>query len=166
MPTGYYRSRESKLRIKYLMGALEIQTDECQVWPFSKDTYNYGLVFYQGKVHKAHRLAHKLTDRDFDDSLQSLHRCDNPPCFNPRHLFQGMDQDNVDDRERKGRGVHLFGEQHGNAKLTEGQIRQIFELSAAGETQRVIGSKFGVSHTQVGNILRNKAWKHIVIAVT
>jgi hypothetical protein len=55
--------------------------------------------------------------------LDVLHHCDNPPCFNPEHLFLGTDQDNVDDREKKGRMP--LGPERWNSKLTADQVRSI-----------------------------------------
>jgi hypothetical protein len=96
-----------------------------------------------------------------------LHRCDNPPCVNPAHLFLGTRQDNVDDMVRKRRhwahrGVPgVRGERHGSAKLRAADVQQIRQRVAAGEVQQRVAEAYGVSRRLVGMIARRQVWGHL-----
>lgn len=85
------------------------ETDECIVWPFAKTSRGYGQVWCFGKQRSTHRVAfHLATGFDLDSVLDVLHKCDNEPCFNPKHLFSGTQKDNVRDssiKERNGKGT-------------------------------------------------------------
>jgi hypothetical protein len=105
-----------------------------------------------------HRLIWELVYGPIPVGLHVLHRCDNPPCINPEHLFLGTRQDNMDDKVAKHRQVR--GERQRFAKLTPEQIRQIRAL--AHELNHVeIARQFGVTAANVGYIVRRHTWKHI-----
>jgi DNA invertase Pin-like site-specific DNA recombinase len=87
-----------------------------------------------------------------------LHHCDNPPCINPRHIYDGTQQDNVRDREKRHRRKPPFGEKNGRAKLTEEDIRQIRALKDQGVTQRKLAAQFGVGQSQMSRIVRGEQW--------
>ncbi len=169
MPNRSYRQKPTT--IKYLIDALKIQTDECQIWPFSKDSDGYGKAYMDGRCWQAHRLSKKLTDPDFDESLGCLHTCDNPPCFNPQHLFQGTNADNAKDRDSKGRGhwqqpnwkppaVKFWQHRKGHAINPE-RIRDVRARWANGESQSSIARHFGVPRTAIHRIVRGRTWKHV-----
>ncbi len=158
--------------LQWLIEALKIETDSCQAWPFKKLPKGYGLIFIQGKSVYVHRLVLKMRFPDFDESLLALHRCDNPNCFNPRHLFQGSHSDNMQDmlqknRQHRGRkwvthqgpNANLQGEKNANSKLNDEAIRQIRAVS--GQTQAEIGESFGVSQVLIGLIRNRKIWIHV-----
>ena len=87
------------------------------------------------------------------------HKCDNYSCVNPDHLFLGTQQDNVDDRERKGRGAK--GEKIKISKLKSDNIRTIQEMRQKGLSQLKIANFFGVSQVTIHRVLSKKTWKHI-----
>lgn len=74
-------------------------------WEWTRSTRNgYGRIWIGRKQFTVHRLAaHIWLDFDLASSLMICHRCDNPPCFNPTHLFPGTAVDNMSDASRKGR---------------------------------------------------------------
>lgn len=157
--------------LEYLLEQLKIQTDECQIWPFNRNWCNYGLVWVDGKRIRAHRQAQKLTDPNFDESLKSLHRCDNPPCFNPRHLFQGTQSDNMADMDKKGRRVNVVkgtpnpqnrGAGNGNAKLNEDKVREIRRRYATGEYMKFIARDIGASEEAIRHVVIGKTWSHVI----
>lgn len=78
--------------------------DECWPWLAYRNDDGYGMFRYEGEAHmgRAHVAAWKITNVD-TGGLCVLHRCDNPPCCNPDHLFLGTQQDNIWDMHRKGR---------------------------------------------------------------
>jgi hypothetical protein len=76
----------------------------CWEWQGYRDDWNYGTVRFDGKMQRVHRVvAHLCLGLDLSSGLRALHHCDNPPCFNPDHLFIGTDADNAHDRDAKGR---------------------------------------------------------------
>ena len=119
----------------------------------------YGLFWFRGKVAQAHRVAYTLFVGEIPDGLCVCHRCDNRGCVNPDHLFLGTVADNNKDKERKGRAYYLKGENHGSAKLTQGQVDQIRIELAEGVSQRVLAKKYNVSWPSISYIKTGKTWK-------
>lgn len=135
-----------------------MQLTPCTIWTKSKSEKGYGRVWYNGKLWLAHRLAYLKTFGMFDLTLCVLHKCDNPSCVNPDHLFLGTNNDNVQDRTRKNRSAHHWGELSGMKKLTLEQVTQIRSLSG---TCRGIGKQFGISKAQVSKIKNNICWRQV-----
>jgi hypothetical protein len=105
----------------------------------------------------AHRISYTLYVGPIPPGLCVLHRCDNPKCVNPAHLWLGTNGDNIRDRTDKGRSAH--GEHHGRAKLTIHDVLTVLEVGHhAKRNQSALGRRFGVSHTTIRNILNGKRW--------
>ena len=93
-----------------------------------------------------------------------LHRCDTPLCFNPEHLFEGTDGDNIQDCLAKGRfnyASRARGEAQHSAKLTADDVRAIRAAADAGESFRSIAERYPVSSVQIRHIARRTSWKHV-----
>lgn len=150
--------------------------DECWEWQGAQVRYGYGnsTLILQGKrVRGAHRVAWVLQFGPIPNNLCVLHKCDNPPCVNPAHLFLGTRADNIRDCIRKGRNKtdiagemarhperRAKGEKIGLAKLTEKDVENIRRLYKEGWPQDIVGSKFGVSQSTISHIINRKTWKH------
>jgi hypothetical protein len=209
--------------------------DECWEWKDHKDRGGYGKIWLSGRNVLAHRFAWVIANGKMPDGLFACHKCDNPACCNPNHLFAGTSQDNIDDRVRKGRSacgdrnasrlypekrergenhwtrrnpekaargdrngarLHpeklarganhwvnkypellcrgdnhwtkampdktLKGEGHGMAVLNTESVRLIrFVWGNGGYSKAALGRIFGVTSTNIFDIVNNKTWRHI-----
>ena len=129
---------------------------ECWEWMGCRNCHGYGRFCYKASMWLAHRLVWTWERGDIPDNLCVLHRCDNPPCCNPNHLFLGTYSDNNQDKAAKGRAKSpcLSGETHGRAKVTDSQVLTMRELHKSGLfLHRELAERYGISKSQVGNIL-------------
>lgn len=136
----------------------------CWLFTGSLDTSGYGLIGVggSGNIGKAHRESYKIHRGPIPDDMQVCHHCDVRSCINPGHLFLGTLQDNMDDRDRKGRHVPMPGMMHGMHKLTDDQVRSIkAEYARGGISMRALGKKYGVTKFPIQRIINGEGWKHI-----
>jgi hypothetical protein len=118
-------------------------------------------IAFKGRSESAHRVAWELERGPIPEGLLVCHRCDNPSCVNPSHLFLGTQGDNMRDKVAKGRH-DTRGERNARARLTEGQVWEIKSILAAGQlSHREIGALFGVARGAVGDIHCGRKWKHL-----
>lgn len=108
----------------------------------------------------AHRLAYQTFIGAIPADMEVCHRCDNRRCVNPDHLFAGTRQDNIDDREAKGRNRYPVGSNSPLAKLNEG-IAAAIKARLPNETCRKIANDLGVSLSAVKDISRGRTWRHV-----
>lgn len=104
----------------------------------------------------AHRLAYETWVGHIPDGLLIRHKCDNPPCINPEHLETGTDQDNMDDRQKRGRTAS--GPRHGFSKLDEDAVRAIRSAYSSGRSMRSIAREYGVHHATVSNVVNRRTY--------
>ncbi|SRR5258708_16749268 len=141
----------------------------CWKWIACYNKYGYGRFHLGGRndgyVEKAHRLAYILCiDEIPSDKPCVLHICNNPPCCNPAHLYVGTQKDNMSQMARDGRHFSLNkpeciprGDKHGNTKIPDAQLHEVFEMRAMGLSYQKISVKFGVSDVCIGNIITGKS---------
>lgn len=121
--------------------------------------YAYAYSPITGKTSRAHRAAWIYTYGQIDSGLQVCHRCDNPACCNPSHLFLGTDAENKADMDGKGRRAR--GSRQGHAVLDEESVGAICGLINAGLSDTAIGSQFGVARAVIYLIRTRKNWRHV-----
>jgi hypothetical protein len=150
--------------------------ESCWTWTGGIDRYGYGKVGHKRKKWKAHRLAWMFSTGN-RPNLWILHRCDNRPCCNPDHLFEGTHQDNMRDMAAKGRSNkgksyntgkhgsstisvvrHHSGEKNPSARLREFEVLQIRSDVRAYPS---IASQYGISVSHVCNIKARRFWGHL-----
>ena len=130
----------------------------CLLWNKCVDPQGYGVAWYMGKKTMAHRAAWLKANGPIPEGLCVLHRCDNPTCVNPNHLFLGTRGQNNADRAAKKRNADISGEKHPSAKLTEKQVLAIREDT---RPHRVLADIYGVDASSISNIKRRRNWAHI-----
>lgn len=120
----------------------------------------YGRFSYEGGKHVyAHRFSWELHHGRIPKGKLVLHRCDNPRCVRPEHLFLGTHLDNMRDKIAKGRVVACPGEKNGQARLSLKDIKAIRELHSAGLSYKKIAPMFGISFQHVGRIVNRVRWR-------
>ena len=136
------------------------KSSDCWTWTAAKLKKGYGQ--FKAKSYTlvtAHRLSYEMAYGPIPDGLLVCHKCDNPSCVNPDHLFLGTAQDNSHDMVSKGRsknGGAFVGSANGNAVLRAEDVKEIRALSLS---YRELASRFGVSKTQIARIKTGLAWK-------
>lgn len=111
---------------------------------------------------KAHRFSYELHKGAIPTGLCVMHTCDNTMCVNPEHLVLGTHQENMIDRNKKGRQACLKGILNGNSKLTNSEVISIRkEYSNKESSLNGLAKKFKVSKKLVLNIIKHRAWKHL-----
>jgi len=137
---------------------MAISSTGCWI-PTTKSTAHgkYKIIKRDGIYMSAHRYSFRLFygDSTIINGHQICHKCDNPPCANPRHLFQGTDKENKLDSLLKGRRDHLN-------KLTKADVIAIRKAYAKGdETNRSLAKKYKVHHATIQAIIVKRKWKHV-----
>lgn len=145
--------------------------NKCWLWTGALHSSGYGLIHRGGRGNgniRTHRLAWELTNGPIPPGLHVCHRCDNPQCVNPAHLFLGTRSDNMRDMFTKGRNVHTAhpetlprGERHGRTHLTEDNVRTIRRRAADGETFTSLANEFRITRVAIRYIVQRVSWAHV-----
>lgn len=130
----------------------------CWEWSGNRNPAGYGRIDIRKKSHRAHRLSWELFRGPIASGLVVCHKCDNPGCVNPAHLFLGTDGDNTRDRNAKGRANMPNGVRHFKAKL---KPHQIVAIRASDKSSRYLAGLYNVSHHAILCIKQGKTWKNI-----
>jgi|SRR5579883_2888759 len=125
--------------------------DGCWEWQGAKTAFGYGKLGVRGKYLDAHRLVYEMTYGPVPDGLWVLHRCDNPGCCRPDHLYLGTPGDNAQDRTRRDRA---------GRKLNNAKAGAIKRRRAAGESAASLAREFGVTRRVIELIVNGKAFRY------
>ena len=154
------------------------KSSECWLWTGRKNQNGYGVTYKHCKPVLTHRRAWEIVHGAIPDGMQVLHKCDNPQCCNPTHLFLGTHKDNMEDMTRKGRricGERLrlsiknppHGERCGRAKLTSVQVLEIRRRYRPGVVSTsMLAKEFGVNRSAVWKIVNGLRWQHLLPEVS
>lgn len=135
---------------------------DCVLWLGAKRN-GYGSLMIGSredgtrKTARAHRVAYELYCGPIPAGHEVCHKCDVPACINPKHLFLGTRQDNVADRQAKGRGRFHVGSAVWNAKLTEAAVQ---EIRSSRESNAALATRFGVSVAAIKDA-KARRWEHV-----
>lgn len=127
----------------------------CWIW-LGSSTRNYGRFHSGGKSYAAHRFSFAASFGPIPEDLFVCHKCDNPSCVNPDHLFLGTPLENSQDRDRKKRNSR--GVDHPCAKLTD---EQVLAIRSSKLSRYELAKMYSMEPTTLGNVLRGKTYKDI-----
>lgn len=133
--------------------------NECWIWLGACVPSGHGRVGDNNKVLVAHRVSWELTNGSIPNNLFVLHKCDNPPCVNPRHLFLGTQTDNMKDMDLKGRRRWGTMETHRKAKLNKEKVLEIRNSFSTGSKKKDLAKIYGVQETTINQIVNNRTWR-------
>lgn len=135
----------------------------CWHWNAARMQSGYGNFGIDNYVHKAHRVSYALHNGSIPEGLMVLHKCDNPRCVNPEHLYAGTAKQNSQDAVRRGRHSpgKVVGEASHLAKTTDVMVRNMAALHCAGFSEMDLVAMFGFSRSIVSSVIHGRAWKHV-----
>lgn len=136
--------------------------DGCWEWTGSKNKSGYGQCSRNGRISgMAHRVSYEYLVGGLRKEDLLCHKCDNPGCVKPSHLFPGTHKDNAQDSKAKGRNNR--GSVNGMSKLNAGQVAEIIRLSADGVTREEVAAMFGISSCHVTDLVRGNRWAYLEV---
>lgn len=137
--------------------------DECWLWTGCRTKKGYGMILaeHERKYIPAHRGVWAEIHGAIKGGVEICHKCDNPPCCNPEHLFSGTHQENMADCATKKRFNPARGELQHAAKLTEELIGKIIQDRLLGASYKKLSAKYGVAESSIHKAVTGKSWKHL-----
>lgn len=143
-------------REQFMAKLVRNEATGCLEWQGLKNRGGYGKTTIRGKDWNVHRYVWTLVNGPIPDGLLVCHKCDNPQCAEPEHLFLGTTKDNSEDMVRKGRS--LKGERNNKSKLTPDDVRAI---RASNERQVDLAARYGVAQNMISKIKLRRFWQHV-----
>ncbi len=164
MKSGRSTGARSKINDEFPWHKVTVSgNDDCWNWNGSINKWGYGDCLYMGRRMNASRAAFISTNGIIDKGLVVCHRCDNPACCNPSHLFAATQAENLKDCRDKGRQRYKYGKSHhrSSAKLTEEMVIEAKRLYASGVSQSQIAREWGVHSSTISRCVRGEDWSYI-----
>ena len=142
--------------------------EACWPWIASVDSHGYGAFRVAGfRASAASRISYIIANGDILNGKLVCHKCDNPRCVRPDHLFLGTKRDNIFDWYSKGNApvgaVATRGTDHHNAKLDKEKVIEIRHRHSCGASKRSLARAFGVHKETINQVLNRETWAHVPI---
>ena len=154
--------KRAKQRHKEFWDRLTRCADGCWVWQGSRLKTGYGTLSVDGRGWRAHRLAYTLAVGPIPQGLKVLHKCDNPPCCNPDHLWLGTQGDNIRDMNVKGRARGAPGLANVKAKFSVEQVTEIrCRYESGGVSRAQLGRDYQLGWSTINRIVRRESYADI-----
>ncbi len=136
----------------------------CWLW-IGAHHQGYGTIWDGKRQARATHISLLLHGRPIPEGMHACHRCDNPCCVNPDHIFIGTRSDNMRDMHNKGRArrtLSMKGSENPKARLTEDAVRKIRADYLRGVPLQEIRREHGLASNHAWSIIRGKLWRHVV----
>lgn len=134
------------------------KTETCWLWLGRTDRDGYGDFHMDGRAYRAHRMSWTLVNGPIASGLLACHKCDNPTCVNPDHLFLGTHDANMADMKSKGRQLRSC-EEHPLAKMKNNDVLEVRRLLGERISQSRVAKMFGVSQATISYINTRATWR-------
>ena len=134
------------------------RTKGCWIWIGAKHPKGYGF-FRLGEPYRSHRFSWMLFHGRIPKDMSVLHKCDNPPCVNPKHLYLGTYKDNA--RDTSASRHWMYGSKNNKSKLLEKQVLEIRSKLANGAKNVDLAKKYGITSCQISRIKLRQDWKYL-----
>jgi hypothetical protein len=159
VPEGSGEERMTKSVESRLIDRRFIDSNGCWNWLGAKLRGGYGNIHIDDKSCQVHRVSYMKWVGQIPEGMLVCHKCDNPACYNPEHLFLGTYKDNARDkcnknRQAKGSDIYQY-------KLDEDKVRKIRCMASDGISRRKIAKEFGVGSTIITYIVNRKVAKWV-----
>lgn len=156
--SGTFKKGDNSVDLKIRFWQKVNKTRTCWLWTAATNNMGYGRINVDGKVMLAHRASYQMKFKVIPKGMCVLHKCDNPKCVNPKHLWLGTKKDNNLDRDSKGRSV--LGEDRIQSKLNWLKVNKIRKMyKTAKYSQRELAKEFEISQMIINHVVNNKAWR-------
>lgn len=151
-------SPEERFKLSY-----KIRDDGCWLWAIHCDSKGYGVMGINNKKIMAHRFSYELYVGKIPEKMVVCHKCDNPSCVNPDHLWVGTQRDNIIDMVKKGRSKHPIGEKNHLTKLSRDEVINIKCSLLNNVSGNKLAKKYGVTRTSIYKIKNGVSWNWLKI---
>jgi len=142
-------SKPNEKSLELILSHVTRSDNGCLEWNRSVNRKGYGIIKIMGKIYRPHRIIWEMHNGPIPDGMMICHTCDNPPCCEISHLYIGTNQDNVDDRSRRGRGAK---------KLT---AEKAAKIRIDSRSRREIATEYGISMLAVTHIKKFRWWRYV-----
>lgn len=141
--------------------ALVSKKPSCWLWVGATDHRGYGKIRSSDAAgQRAHRVSYALHYGTIPEGMCVLHKCDNPSCVNPEHLFLGSHKDNMNDMDSKGRRHNLKGVCNPRSKLTREEVLVIKACPNIYGAMSKLARHFGVTPSAATHVRNGLTWAH------
>lgn len=147
--------RDSKTVGRFWKKVVKLSVGRCWVWTGAKSEHGYGRFRFKRKTWVAPRLAWIISNGPVPTGKLVLHKCDNPACVNPNHLFIGTQTDNMRDAIKKGRWTPEHKWKLTQAKVT--RIRKLYQTTDI--TQQQLADMNNVGSGAIHSVISRKTWR-------
>ncbi len=143
--------------MKTYLQALPVTMEGCKLWNKWIEKNGYGRINVERKKWSTHRLSYHLFKGPIPSDMFVCHKCDNPKCVNPDHLWLGTSEDNMKDMVKKDR--QMQHENHYRAKLSKMDVIEIRKQHA--NLMNELATRYQISRGNLVSIISKKSWKGI-----